>query len=155
MTLNKLRKAVSSVLSAWTNWSVYDITFIDELECKFEGRELTVTGKINLDQDVQEEDEKDEAGGIRSDTAQKEALASGDKDLAAVSTTPRGTWTSATDDNDTEVANDDVDGKVIDKDMYGEGDIDGEDLDGEDLDGEELDDTRDREDDIDGEALDG
>eukprot|EP00584_Thalassiosira_punctigera_P015643 CAMPEP_0172550498 /NCGR_PEP_ID=MMETSP1067-20121228/30004_1 /TAXON_ID=265564 ORGANISM="Thalassiosira punctigera, Strain Tpunct2005C2" /NCGR_SAMPLE_ID=MMETSP1067 /ASSEMBLY_ACC=CAM_ASM_000444 /LENGTH=499 /DNA_ID=CAMNT_0013338095 /DNA_START=323 /DNA_END=1821 /DNA_ORIENTATION=+ len=41
MTKNKLRKAVSSVLSAWTNWSVYNSTFMDELESKFEGRKIS------------------------------------------------------------------------------------------------------------------
>jgi len=37
MTMNKLRNAVSAVLSAWTNWSVYNTTFLDELEFHFEG----------------------------------------------------------------------------------------------------------------------
>ena len=47
MTKNKLRKAVSSVLGAWTNWSVYNSTFIDELESKFEGP-FSIQSAMNL-----------------------------------------------------------------------------------------------------------
>jgi U2-associated protein SR140 len=38
MTINKLRKAVSAVLGAWTDWGVYNAAFMDELESHFEGR---------------------------------------------------------------------------------------------------------------------
>merc|ERR1712176_596987 len=40
ITVNKLRKAVSAVLGAWTEWGVYNATFVDELEAHFEGREV-------------------------------------------------------------------------------------------------------------------
>jgi hypothetical protein len=40
MTMNKLRTAVSSVLGAWTEWSVYDPTFIDDLDARFDNREI-------------------------------------------------------------------------------------------------------------------
>ena len=40
MTMNKLRTAVSSVLGAWTEWSVYNPAFLDELQAAFEGKEL-------------------------------------------------------------------------------------------------------------------
>jgi len=40
ITVNRLRKAVSAVLGAWTEWGVYNATFVDELEAHFEGREV-------------------------------------------------------------------------------------------------------------------
>jgi len=40
MTMNKLRVAIRGVLNAWTNWSVYNSAFIDELEARFEGKEI-------------------------------------------------------------------------------------------------------------------
>lgn len=40
ITINKLRKAVSAVLGAWTEWGVYNPVFLDELEAHFEGREV-------------------------------------------------------------------------------------------------------------------
>ena len=147
MTKNKLRKAVSSVLSAWTNWSVYNSNFIDELESKFEGREITVSVKPceedeEVEQTTENGDEADE--GEMQDT-------SGDKDVSAVSTTPRGTWTSAT-SVDVDM---DIDGEAIDDDIDGEAIDDGEVLDDNELDGEELDDGEELlEDDIDGAALD-
>lgn len=40
MTMNKLSTAVSTVLGAWTEWSVYNPTFLDELEARFAGKEI-------------------------------------------------------------------------------------------------------------------
>ena len=143
MTKNKLRKAVSSVLGAWTNWSVYNSTFIDELENKFEGREVNVSFKIDEDLDRKINDEV--GAECPSAEGDDEVIASVDNDISAVSTTPRGTWTSAN-SIDAQLSDDDIDGEAID-DLDGESldDIDGEELD--DLDGEQLDD-------VDGEQLD-
>mmetsp|Transcript_12804 Transcript_12804/g.22480 ORF Transcript_12804/g.22480 Transcript_12804/m.22480 type:complete len:578 (+) Transcript_12804:478-2211(+) len=142
MTKNKLRKVVSSVLSAWTNWSVYNFTFIDELESKFEGRIISAAV-------VQNQDEK-ETESLSADDGEKEDFAASDKGLAVVSTTPRGMWTSAEsiDVQGTEQDTiDDLDGEALD-------DLDGEAL--EDVDGQALDDVDGEEwDDIDGDALDG
>lgn len=129
MTKNKLRKAVSSVLGAWTNWSVYNSTFIDDLENKFEGREVNISVKIDEDLDKTNIDEIDMVH-ISAD-GDKETLASANLATSAVSTTPRGTWTSA-DSIDAQHSDDDIDGEVID-------DLDGESL--NDIDGEELDDV--------------
>eukprot|EP01083_Nonionella_stella_P227989 808365_1 len=119
MTKNKLRRAVSSVLSAWTNWSVYNSTFMDELESKFEGRKIEVEVKLNEELDKTEEDEKmaNKLDNMNEDGDDK-------KYTAAASTIPRGTWTSA--ENIDEQHTSDVDGEVIDG-------LDGEVLD--DLDG--------------------
>ncbi|KAL7533797.1 hypothetical protein ACHAWF_004625 [Thalassiosira exigua] len=147
MTKNKLRKAVSSVLSAWTNWSVYNSAFIDELESKFEGRDVTAAAKlnkVNQEQKVQDKGATEVVGTVSAGDVEDKATAS-NQDAAAVSTTPRGTWTSAT-SIDAHESEPDIDGEDID-DLDGEAmdDLDGEALD--DLDGEALDD-------IDGDALD-
>jgi U2-associated protein SR140 len=49
MTFMKLKTAVSSILSAWTNWSVYNPTFIDELEVRFYCREVAPSAKSSND----------------------------------------------------------------------------------------------------------
>ena len=150
MTKNRLRKVVSSVLSAWTNWSVYNFTFIDELESKFEGRIISAAV-------VQNQDEE-ESESLSADDGEKEDFAASDKGLAVVSTTPRGMWTSAEsiDVQGTEQDTiDDLDGEALD-DLDGEEleDVDGQAL--EDVDGVALDDVDGEEwDDIDGDALDG
>lgn len=131
-----MRKAVSSVLSAWTNWSVYNSTFIDELEGKFEGREITVSVKVNKDEEMEE------VKNNHANEGGREVNAPDTKDnTTAVSTTPRGTWTSATNTDD-QSGEEDIDGEAI-EDLDGESldDIDGEELD--DVDGEELDDIDD------------
>ena len=144
MTKNKLRKAVSSVLGAWTNWSVYNSTFIDELENKFEGREVNVPVKV--DEDFENKENNDEIGveclGADGDNG---ALVPAQKDVSVLSTTPRGTWTSANNVDD-QCSDDNIDGEAID-------DLDGESLD--DIDGEAFDDVDGEPmDDIDGDAID-
>ncbi|KAL7543998.1 hypothetical protein ACHAXR_013427 [Thalassiosira sp. AJA248-18] len=151
MTKNKLRKAVSSVLSAWVNWSVYNSTFIDELENKFEGREISVAAKLNTQLDQNDQDEN-ETETLSKDGDDKKDL-TGDIHSAAVSTTPRGTWTTA-ESLDAQDAKQDIDGEAIHDSSGGAlDDLDGEVLD--DLDGEALDDVDGEElDDIDGDVLD-
>ncbi|GAX28336.1 U2-associated protein SR140 [Fistulifera solaris] len=40
LTRNKLAVEISSILAAWTNWSVYSPSFLDELQDRFEGRKI-------------------------------------------------------------------------------------------------------------------
>ena len=169
MTMNRLKNAVGSVLSAWTNWSVYNSTFMDQLECKFDGREWTAPKFHGTDEQAKE-----------GEDAQKADENANNEEQVAVSTVPRGAWTSAK-----PVADANVDGEALDNDLDGDeiddvveehkpeqgvvstiprgqwtssepissdnvdgaalDDVDGDTLD--DLDGEELDD-------VDGEALD-
>lgn len=148
MTKNKLRKAVSSVLSAWTNWSVFADYFIDELESKFEGREISTSVKATGDADKNDQGDN-EVEDTSSGNDDNEDSAPAEQNPSAVSTTPRGTWTSATSVDDADEKGDDIDGEEIDDDIDGEAvDIDGEALD-EDIDGEPLEDG-----DLDGESLD-
>jgi hypothetical protein len=164
MTMNRLRNAVSSVLSAWTNWSVYNTNFLDLLECRFEGRDYVAP---KLQQNINESD-----GLTNNETADL----SSDQDAAkneqeVVSTIPRGAWTTSlpiSDDNvDGEALDDEADGEALDKAADFEkkemistvprgqwtfNDVDGEELDADELDGidgEALDDE-----DLDGDALD-
>ena len=133
MTMNKLRKAVSSVLSAWTNWSVYNTTFLDELQCRFEGREMSNV-KLSEEQEEKDQNEREAESPLVDEVSKQE-------EQVVVSTTPRGEWTSS------ELIDQQPDDKVLD-------DVDGEAL--EDLDGEELEDVDGEElnDDIDGDVLD-
>jgi hypothetical protein len=117
MTMNRLRNAVSSVLSAWTNWSVYNTNFLDLLECRFEGREY-------VPPNAQKDGER--AGDTHSDEAGPKEERTTDESAAAVSITPRGAWTTSSEPID----NNDVDGQALN-------DLDGEALDGVPLDEEE------------------
>lgn len=166
MTMNRLKNAVSSVLSAWTNWSVYNTNFLDLLECKFEGREYVPPKSQQVAEQV------DDSGKTGSPT--QPAQEAEDKP-AAVSTAPRGAWTTsgpiATDNVDGEALDEDIDGEALDGDVLdinidtnnaeqsavstvprGQWTSASEELDGneiDDIDGEALD-----EDDLDGEPLD-
>lgn len=56
LTRNKLAVEISSILGAWTNWSVYSPWFLDELHDRFEGRsikpkESDVTESLTKDDD--------------------------------------------------------------------------------------------------------
>mmetsp|Transcript_21795 Transcript_21795/g.30733 ORF Transcript_21795/g.30733 Transcript_21795/m.30733 type:complete len:550 (-) Transcript_21795:229-1878(-) len=149
MTMNKLRNAVSAVLCAWTNWSVYNPTFLDELHARFEGREIVV--KEDLPAEEKEKTKESEASELP-----REEDPSSEKEIAAVEK-PRGDWKDVDDDDDdddeeankVEIAT--TDKNVTTTDMKDESteDIDGEPVEYSDIDGEEL-----NESDLDGEPLD-
>ena len=132
MTQAKLNNAVSSVLSAWANWSVYNPVFLDELQARFDGKELPSTNDDSAT-DVPESDVS------ISDTAQPHESAEKSEAFTAKAQ-PKGDWSEAQDVGAGNTAP--VDGEVIDE------DVDGEVLEDDDLDGEALSD-----DDLDGEAL--
>uniref|UniRef100_A0A6S8UFV2 CID domain-containing protein n=2 Tax=Ditylum brightwellii TaxID=49249 RepID=A0A6S8UFV2_9STRA len=170
MTMNKLRMAVSGVLSAWTNWSVYNATFLDELHARFEGKELKAP--VTKPEEPSTENDID----VNADTEEEKIVV---ENQSQVTDAPRGDWTDAelipaSDDVDGEPLEDDgeanvdgdelcdvnntpnkskIDGEPIkdidvDGDILSEEDVDGEELSDEDIDGEALD-----EDDVDGEPL--
>ncbi len=152
LTKNKLRKAVSSVLGAWTNWSVYNSTFIDELENKFEGREVSAN-TLNVEEELNRNNVDDLLVLERTDV-EKECISQENDE--AISTIPRGTWTSGisveaaetsgdvegkdVDDLDGEEYDDEIDDKELEIDDKELEDVDGEELDVDDVDGEALDD---------------
>jgi U2-associated protein SR140 len=86
MTMNKLRNAVSSVLGAWTEWSVYNPAFLDELEARFDGREVKETPAVEAN-DVVEEPKTIEDQDI------KEAP-------EIIINQPQGGWTEVDDESD-------------------------------------------------------
>lgn len=121
MTMNRLRNAVSSVLSAWTNWSVYNTNFLDLLECRFEGREYVPPKSQQIADEADGETKTKEAGaGLEEKT---------NDEPAAVSTAPRGTWTSSEN-----IADDSLDGEALDDDIDGEALVDEDNIKGKALD---------------------
>lgn len=158
MTMNRLRNAVSSVLSAWTNWSVYNTNFLDLLECRFEGREY-VPPKAQKDADQVDDANSDEAAPKEYKPADEISP------VEATLTTPRGAWTTSSEpilSNDlAKRPIDDIDGEALDGDPLDEVEhtkieqtavstvprgqwtsadsIDREELDEDDIDGESLD----------------
>jgi hypothetical protein len=60
MTKHKMQTAVRTILSAWTNWSVFDHSFLDELETRFEGREIIKKEPIKIEA-VEEKEEVHDA----------------------------------------------------------------------------------------------
>jgi hypothetical protein len=174
MTVNKLRKAVSAVLGAWTEWGVYNATFVDELEDHFEGREVKNdatdgTNNNGLDDNAEKttelessEDEEDVViHGQRGDwkevsdeldkTKNKEIKAATKLFIKHPSEAiiEKITTSEASNESHNSAVVDEHGQKEIDR-KYNPGNVDGEDLDGEDLDGEDLDGE-----DLDGEDLDG
>jgi len=161
MTMNKLRNAVRGVLSAWASWSVYNVTFLDELQAKFEGRESPPSPEMKNDSahDDTEDEPAPENTGAGGNPEEAEASEVEEDDEVEA---PRSRWVEAKDieeishsesmmsdneeldnaapfseenscDGDGETLNDDdLDGDVLAE------DIDGEALDDSDLDGEPL-----------------
>lgn len=139
ITMNKISMAVSTVLDAWANWSVYNPTFLEELHARFEGHEIKNEStasleKLQLDEESrtpkEEAEEKGEDIEPATDTADSIRIA------------PRGDWTTLTGGDDIDLDNaDDADGECIDEndiDIEGEG-IDENDVDGEFIGNDELD----------------
>jgi hypothetical protein len=148
MTMNKLSMAVSTLLDAWANWSVYNPTFLDELHARFEGREIqneSTTSIEKLQHDEESTTKKEEA-------QQKDQNIEPTTDTVdSIRTTPRGDWITLTGGDDIDLDNaDDVDGECLD-----ENDIDGEGLDENYIDGEGLDENEVDSEFIDDDELDG
>lgn len=57
LTRNKLAVEISAILGAWTNWSVYNPSFLDELHDRFEGRTVK-----QIKKDVETSITKDDDG---------------------------------------------------------------------------------------------
>ena len=127
MTMNKLNNAVSSVLNAWANWSVYNPVFLDELQARFDGKEMPSPN--NDDSTNGSQLPLPETDVVMSDAASGEAA---ENQEFASKTLRKGDWSEAQDvAGDTNIG----DGAMIDE------DVDGEDLEDDDLDGEALDDN--------------
>lgn len=156
MTMNKLRNAVRLVLSAWASWSVYNVTFLDELQAKFEGKEWPPPPEI-IDDIVHNDTDDESAQEIAEikkpqETEFPEVNQCNDVEIL------KARWVEATDIEETcqETSVSDegigIDAPIteenIDGDFLGDEELNGETLDDDDLNGAAL------ADDIDGEALD-
>jgi len=155
MTMNKVRNAVRAVLSAWASWSVYNVTFLDELQANFEGVELAPSL-------TEKEDVPNDTVGISTDEKREQSIPMAEdpevKEVEDVQA-PRSQWVEAKDleisqplsvqgedinnndlsTNKEDVGDDDVMGdEELDGEALSEDDIDGEDLDDGDLDGVTL-----------------
>jgi hypothetical protein len=135
ITMNKLSMAVSTVLDAWANWSVYNPTFLDELHARFEGREI----KNESTASIKKEQHDEESTTIKEEVQQKDQhVAPATDAVDSIRATPRGDWTTLTGGDDIDLDNaDDVDGECIDENDI---DIDGEGIDENEVDGERIDD---------------
>ena len=129
MTMNKLNNAVSSVLNAWANWSVYNPVFLDELRARFDGKEMPSPSN-----DDSTNGNPPETDAVASDAAPREAA---EIHEFASKTLRKGNWSSEAQDvaGDTTI-DEDVDGEALEDD-----DLDGEALSDDDLDGEALEDN--------------
>ena len=181
ITVNKLRKAVSAVLGAWTEWGVFDAAFMDELEAHFDGREVKNYNKDKNEIDV---------GAIDSEEQQNEVVEEEEEEI--VCHEARGDWKEVSNEVDDDHDENDTGERIVvamattkksdipeknkkrrkknptavnepgklpksnNEDIDGKcasSDVDGAAFDGEALDGEALDSIDG--DDIDGEDLDG
>ena len=83
MTRHKIQMAVRAVLAAWTNWSVFDHTFLDELEASFECGKIIKIVPVKAEM-IEKEEEKE---------AEKE-----EKETIILSA--RGDWTEVNEDEE-------------------------------------------------------
>lgn len=132
MTRHKIQMSVRAVLAAWTNWSVFDPAFLDELEACFEGREVTKPLPVK-----EEEIEESKLDKVEKDENELIILAA------------RGGWTDVKEDDDTEERQSELNKSVQDgaskehsvqllENNSREDDLDGEPLEEGDLDEEGL-----------------
>lgn len=138
MTMNKLNNAVSSVLNAWANWSVYNPVFLDELRARFDGKDMPLPNDDSMDGSKLSPYQADVA---ISDDAQPHKVTERSEEFA--SKPPRkGDWSEAQDvAGDTALGNGDIIDESVDGEALEDDDLDGEALSDDDLDGEALDDN--------------
>lgn len=155
MTKNKLSNAVSAVLGAWTNWSVYNPAFMDELHDRYEGKEIKKVkveekAEDDAEEAPQEEDVNANAVKIITEKQRQDWTAVGDDQGEAVRSGPQEDTEAQENVNhvsgptkEKTGSNGTSDGGTMNAEPFDEDDIDGEpleegDLDEEDLDGEPL-----------------
>jgi hypothetical protein len=132
ITMNKLSMAVSTVLDAWGNWSVYNPTFLEEMQARFEGREIKNESTASIEKLQHEEESTTTAEAAQQEDRNDEP---GTDAVDSISNIPKGDWTTLTDGNEIDLGDaDDVDGECID-----ENDVDGACIDENDVNGECID----------------
>lgn len=131
ITMNKLRNTVQAVLEAWAKWSVYNVTFLNQLEASFEGKPIQ-----NEDENDNEEDSSvSEASKVDLDhnSVKEEMTDKADDDGIFIQEhKPTSIWVEKTEN--CSISDDDIDGEDLDEDDLENGLIEIDD----DLDGESL-----------------
>jgi len=114
MQHNKMQKAVSAVLAAWANWSVYIPSFLDELQAKFEGHKIEAQ--------IKREDEQTKDEPLNPDDSVASVSAADKVADQVASTLPLGDWKDVdeADDADEDPLNDQTDSAKKDGEVDGE-----------------------------------
>lgn len=117
ITMNKLRNAVMAVLNAWTKWSVYNTTFLDQLVAAFDGKPIKEEDDQNEDHSIKIAESCEE-----SDDIVNEPVMGGIKATEEQEATQLSKWVDKSENGSKSESNN----------------IDDEDIDGEDLDDEDI-----------------
>ena len=139
MTMNKLRNTVQSVLAAWAKWSVYNVTFLNQLEACFEGKPIEnedANDKVKEDSSVSDASkvEDTDPNAVKEDISDK----ADDDGIVTQEHKPTSIWVEKTENCSTNDENDDdIDGEDLNEDDLGNGLVEIDD----DLDGESLHDS--------------
>ena len=132
MTMNKLRNAVQAVLEAWAKWSVYNVTFLNQLEALFEGKPIK-----NEDENDAKEDSSlsntSKANQPDDNSIKEDMVGKADDDSpVTIEHKPTSIWVEKTENSS--INNDDIDGEDLDEYDLENGLVEIDD----DLDGESL-----------------
>ena len=122
MTMNKIGKAVNTVLRAWISWSVYNPNFLEELQAAFEGK---TPDAIIVTESESKNHNKSESVAL----TEKEETGNEEIQLSPEVVVPRSKWNDAKDMEDDSNQPQDFDEKSMD-----DNEIDGEPLEDQDID---------------------
>ena len=136
MTMNKLRNAVSAVLSAWTNWSVYNVTFLDELQTRFDGKDWNpkvASESTNKDEGTENNETENDIPNVNEVSEEKQEDNENEDQSNIVINVQRGDWVDEEmipqNKGDPTPVDDDIDGEELSADD----DVDGESLSDDDM----------------------
>lgn len=142
ITMNKLRNAVMAVLHAWAKWSVYNSTFLNQLESAFDGK--PIEDERNEVDDSKADDTKDDTADFDRNVNVEVESNAGKEEILSIGK-PISTWVDKSESEEKPesiLMNDDIDGEDLDEEdiAYGfvefDANLDGESLHDSDLDEE-------------------
>lgn len=136
MTMNKLRNAVSAVLSAWTNWSVYNVIFFDELQTRFDGKEWNpkvVSESTNNEEGIENDKTNIDTPIENENAEEKQEDNENEEQSNIVINVQRGDWV-----DEEMIPAHKIDSAQVDDDIDGEELSEGDDVDGESLSDDDM-----------------
>ncbi len=152
MTMNKLRNAVSAVLSAWTNWSVYNVTFFDELQTRFDGKDWNpnvVSESTNNEEGTENDKETDiDTPNENENAEEKQGKNEMEEQSNIVINVQRGDWV-----DEEMIPAHKIDPVQVDDDIDGEELSEDDDVDGESLSDDDMTNENSSSEKVDGKAL--